>query len=151
MLQSVKYYPQPVIPVTKKEPLILLPLEKLRVDTVGQVYYFPVDDIVRIQSFSNYSKIFFSAGENILVAKVLARFEEQLSSSPLGFPNKVKKRNAIRGMGPFLRIHRSHLINKRYLLYYIPGTKAKVCLINGDKIPVSKRRKNIFRQVQCLR
>ena len=128
MTQPSKYYPQPAVPVIKKEPIISLPPEKLRVDTVGQVYYFPVNDIVRIQSFSNYSKIFFNNGNNILVAKVLARFEELLSPAPL------EKLEIVH----FVRIHRSHLINKRYLLYYIPGTEAKVCLVNGDKIPVSK-------------
>jgi two-component system, LytTR family, response regulator len=138
MLQTVKYYPQPVMPVVKKEPLISLPLQKLRVDTVGQVYYFPVNDIVRIQSFSNYSKIFFNNGKNILVAKVLARFEELLS------PSSFQKS----GRGHFVRIHRSHLINKQYLLYYIPGNEAKACLSNGEKIPVSKRRKIIFRLIE---
>jgi two-component system, LytTR family, response regulator len=127
MLQPVKYYPQPVMPVVKKEPLISLPLEKLRVDTVGQVYYFSVNNIVRIQSFSNYSKIFFKKDKPMLVAKVLRRFEEQLKQAD------------------FVRIHRSHLINRQYLQSYIPGTDAKVFLANGDEVPVAKRRKTMLR------
>jgi two-component system, LytTR family, response regulator len=127
MLQSVKYYPQPVMPVVKKEPLISLPLQKLRVDTVGQVYYFVLNDIVRIQSYSNYSKIIFKKDKPMLVAKVLRRFEEQLKQAD------------------FVRIHRSHLINRRYLQSYSPGTEAKIFLANGDEVPVAKRRKTMLR------
>jgi two-component system, LytTR family, response regulator len=127
MLQSVKYYPQPVMPVVKKETLISLPLQKLRVDTVGQVYYFVLNDIVRIQSYSNYSKIIFKKDKPMLVAKVLRRFEEQLMHVD------------------FVRIHRSHLINRRYLQSYIPGTEAKIFLANGDEVPVAKRRKTMLR------
>jgi two-component system, LytTR family, response regulator len=129
MLQADKYFPEQLITITKKEPEVLLTIDKLRVDTSGQVYYFPINDIVRIQSVSNYSKIFFLQAKPMLVAKILRKFEEQLLKTD------------------FARIHRTHLINKRYLLSYNPGTAAKVFLINGDELPVARRRKKILYQI----
>jgi two-component system, LytTR family, response regulator len=129
MLQADKYYPEQLVTISKKEPAVLSPIDKLRVDTVGQVYYFPINDIVRIQSVSNYSKIFFLHAKPMLVAKILKKFEEQLLETD------------------FARIHRTHLINKRYLLSYNPHTAAKVFLINGDELPVARRRKKILHQI----
>jgi two-component system, LytTR family, response regulator len=126
MLQTDKYYPGKLITIIKKEPAVLLPVDKLRVDTGGQVYYFPINDIVRIQSVSNYSKIFFLLAKPMLVAKILKKFEEQLLETD------------------FARIHRTHLINKHYLLSYNSGTAAKVFLINGDELPVARRRRKVL-------
>jgi two-component system, LytTR family, response regulator len=133
MLQAEKFYPNQLISAIKEELLISTTHQKLRVDTVGQVYYFPVNDIIRIQSFSNYSKIFFKKDKPMLVAKVLRKFEEQLIHAD------------------FIRIHRSHLINKQYLHSYVPiGTGVKVFLLNGDQIPLARRRKTILTLIDGL-
>jgi len=78
------------------EPVIVLP-------TCKGIMIIPVQQIIRIQSISNYSKLFFrnaspatGGGKTLVVAKVLHWFEElpQLSS--------------------FVRIHRTHLVNINY-------------------------------------
>jgi two-component system, LytTR family, response regulator len=133
MLQPATYCQQPVIPVLKKDASISLPLEKLRVNTAGRVYYFPVNDIVRIQAFSNYSKIFFRNEKPVLAAKLLRKFEEQLKKND------------------FIRVHRTHLVNKRYLHFYIPGETASVFLINGEQVPVARRRRTLLKTRETAR
>ena len=82
--------------------------------------------IIRIQAISNYSKLFFTNGRKLVVAKVLKRFEEELAAND------------------FIRPHRTHLVNKRFILRYIDGDGGKVELQNGELINVSKRRKPGF-------
>lgn len=85
-----------------------------------------IGSIIRIQALSNYSKLFFSNGKKLVVAKVLKRFEEEL------------------GLNDFIRPHRTHLVNKKFILRYIDGEGGKIELRNGELIDVSKRRKLKF-------
>jgi two-component system LytT family response regulator len=82
--------------------------------------------IVRIQSISNYSKLFFANGQTLVVAKVLRWFEEKLPE------------------GQFIRIHRTHIINKGFIRSYINGSGGKICLLNGEQVDVAKRRRGPF-------
>lgn len=98
--------------------------------TCKGIIVIPVQQIIRIQSISNYSKLFFNdacpatdGGKTLVVAKVLRFFEEhpQLSS--------------------FVRIHRTHLVNINYINTY-SGTKSSgLLLLNGEIFSVAKRRK----------
>ena len=80
-------------------------------------------DIVRIQSISNYSKLYFNNGKTLVVAKVLRWFEEQLHSYQ------------------FVRIHRTHLINMNYMQSYTNNDGGQLLLHNGESIKVAKRKK----------
>jgi len=81
-----------------------------------------VNTIIRVQSVSNYSKLYFSDGKTLVVAKVLKWFEESL-------PCKQ-----------FIRVHRTHLVNKQFISRYIKGDKIQ--LANGDWVEVSRRKKS---------
>lgn len=82
--------------------------------------------IVRIEASSNYSRLFFTDGNTLVVAKVLHWFEKQI------------------GMHMFLRIHRTHLVNKNFIRSYLNGNSGQICLDNGERIQVSKRKKSSF-------
>jgi two-component system, LytTR family, response regulator len=90
--------------------------------------------VIRIEAISNYSKLFFSNGKTLVVAKVLHWFESRLS------PLSTERQQA----GDFLRIHRTHLVNKNFIRQYVNGAGGKVKLYNGEMIDVSKRKKNYF-------
>ncbi len=101
-----------------KAPVIVLP-------TCKGIMVIPVRQIIRIQSISNYSKLFFCDGKTLVVAKVLHWFQEQA------------------GFSSFVRIHRSHFINTYYIKSYSskPGV---VLLHNNETIFVSRRKKAAF-------
>jgi len=90
-----------------------------------------VDNILRIQSSSNYSRIYFADNRYPLtVAKILQWFETQLPA------------------GLFLRTHRAHIVNRQYISEITPRV-ATMTLINGEKIGISKRRKTgVLRQLR---
>jgi two-component system, LytTR family, response regulator len=97
--------------------IILLPTNK-------GVEVVDVNTIMRIEASSNYSKLFFKDGTNLVVAKVLHWFEGQLAA------------------GRFFRIHRTHFINKNFIQQY--NNDGKVKLFNCEWINVSKRKRTFF-------
>jgi two-component system LytT family response regulator len=87
-----------------------------------------VHSIIRVQSISNYSKLFFKNGKTLVVAKVLRWFEERLSAHG------------------FVRIHRTHLVNSSFLRTYNSNSILEIELMNGEKFTVARRKRNLFLQ-----
>jgi len=82
-----------------------------------------VKEIIRIQAISNYSRIYFTNGKVVVVAKVLHWFEDSLPETM------------------FARVHRSHLVNKSFV-EKIKGARSKsLVLYNGENIAISRRRR----------
>ena len=87
-----------------------------------------VHSIIRVQSISNYSKLFFKNGKTLVVAKVLRWFEERLAAHR------------------FVRIHRTHLVNSGCMRTYNSGNTVEVELVNGEKFAVARRKRSLFLQ-----
>ena len=100
--------------------------DKMTISTSDGLEFFEIGSIIRIESSSNYSKIFFKDGKSILVTKLLKDFEEIL------LPYR------------FFRIHNSHLINLNYIKKYIRGDGGQVIMENNEVIDVSRRKKEEF-------
>jgi two-component system, LytTR family, response regulator len=86
--------------------------------------------IIRVEAVSNYSRIYFNNGKTMVVAKLLRWFEAQLSTQQ------------------FIRVHRTHLVNKNFIRNYFNGQVSKLELSNGEMIEVARRKKTYF--LQCL-
>ncbi|MBC7935883.1 MAG: LytTR family transcriptional regulator [Rhizobacter sp.] len=106
--------------------------DKIRVATITYIYYIDIKDIVRIQSISNYSKLFFMNGQTLIVSKVLAHFDELLAGRH------------------FSRIHRTHLVNLHYMEKYVRGKLPKIGMCNNDMLPVSRRNKKMVQEKMLL-
>lgn len=85
-----------------------------------------IQDIVRFEAAGNYSTVFLSHGDSIVVTKTLNQFEEILTGLL------------------FVRVHNTHLINLRYVKKYQRGQGGVVTMNNGTQITVSRTRKNEF-------
>jgi len=99
---------------------------KIILNTVESMYVLEVPKIIRCEASENYSSVYAKNKERILLAKTLKDFEEMLV--PFGF----------------FRVHQSHLINLQYVDRYEKKGSGRVLLKNGEKIPVSTRRKEGF-------
>lgn len=95
----------------------------ITIATCGQTNYINPDNIIRIEAQSNYSKFYFDNGKTLLVAKVLGGFEDKL-------PKDI-----------FIRTHRKHLVNKKFIESYNNG---KISLVNLQKIDLARRKKKHF-------
>lgn len=82
------------------------------------------ENIVRIEASSNYSKIYFNHTKPLLVAKVLHWFEDKL-------PGEI-----------FIRVHRSHLVNKLFMEVSTDKKSNNIILTTGEKVVISRRKKN---------
>ncbi len=107
----------------------------LMLHTCNGIDAIDVHTIIRIEAVSNYSKLFFSDGKSLVVAKVLRWFEEYFSA----FNGEENKNN-------FIPTHRTHLVNKNFIRRYSNG---KIELYNHQCINVSRRKKREFMQHWC--
>ena len=93
---------------------------RLTVVTNGRVDIINLQELVRIEAKSNYSKLFMANGNTLLVSKVLKKFDEQL------------------GNGLFVRIHKTHLVNLSFIRAFHGSRNKTVLLENGENIEVSR-------------
>jgi two-component system, LytTR family, response regulator len=88
-----------------------------------------INNIVRIESKSNYCKIFFADKSHPLtLAKTLGLVAQHLPAEM------------------FLRTHRTHLVNKNFIAkIFLSGQHVQ--LLNGEKINISRRRKMVVQKM----
>lgn len=98
---------------------------KLMVPTKEGMIFLAVNEILRLQSESNYTIFYLENAKKILVAKTLKNFEEKL------LPYN------------FIRIHQSHLINISHLKE-IDHADNLVIMADGSSVEISKRKKKEF-------
>jgi two-component system LytT family response regulator len=100
--------------------------DKISISTNDGMEFYEISHIIRIESSSNYSKIYLTDGRSLLISRLLKDFEEILS--PYNF----------------FRIHHSHLINLNHIKKYIRGDGGQVVMSNNEKVDVSRRKREEF-------
>ncbi len=99
---------------------------KIAVPTGEGLEFIVIKNIIRIESSTNYSRLYLINQPPLLVTRLLKDFEELLT------PYR------------FFRVHNSHLINLNYISKYIRGEGGQVVMENGDVVDVSRRKKEEF-------
>ena len=100
--------------------------KRLTIPTGNELLFLNIDEIVRCHSDVNYTTIYKSDKQKIVVAKTLKEFEELLAEQD------------------FFRIHNSDLINLAFIKSYNKGKGGSVVLQDGTELEVSTRRKEEF-------
>jgi two-component system LytT family response regulator len=100
--------------------------EKIALPVGNTLEFFEPDEIVRIESESNYSHIFLTNKKKITLSKTLKEVEEHLNGSS------------------FFRIHQSHLINTNHILKILKEDGAFVVMKDGINLPISRNKKEEF-------
>ena len=85
-----------------------------------------LQEIIRLESDRNYTRIYKSNGQECVVSRTLKEFEELLS--PYGF----------------FRVHNSHVIHLKYVKKYLRGQGGEVVMSDDSVVPVSRARKDEF-------
>lgn len=88
--------------------------------TAGAVFFSPVN-IVRLEGEGNYTRFFLSDGRKHISSKTMKEYEEILLQHY------------------FLRIHKSHLVNKNFIDQF--NNEGSVILKDKTQLPVSRQRK----------
>ena len=96
-------------------------------DKDGTIYVF-LDDIIRLEADSNYTKIILKNGNYGLNAKTLKEYENLLCSSNSNF----------------MRINQSHIVNLKHVIKYLKEDGGIVVTRDNQKLPLSKNKKEDF-------
>jgi two-component system LytT family response regulator len=94
---------------------------RIAITTLKGTFYYAIKNIIRLEGEGNYTRIFFEKDKPLLASRTLKDFEEILSAYD------------------FIRIHRSHLVNKRFVtsVQYDGFVEMK----DGSRVEISRRRK----------
>ena len=94
---------------------------RIPVTTCEGLFFFRPDEIVRLEASSNYTFIHFVNRKPMLIAKLLGDYEVMLTEYG------------------FIRTHRSHLVNKRYVTYI--DMQGNIIMQDSSKAGISRRKK----------
>jgi len=103
-------------------------IHNLVLPTCKGVEVIDIAGIIRIKAISNYSKLILANGKTLVVAKLLRWFEAKLPADQ------------------FIRIHRTHIVNKNFIQQCINGKTGAIKMSNGELIDVARRKKVFFFQ-----
>lgn len=116
----------------KMETLLQLFKEQLKVNkkialpTQDGMTFINVDQIVRVESDSNYSFVHLANGDNVCITKTLKQIEESLEGQP------------------FYRVHQSHLVNLNHIVKYQKDGGGYLVMTDKTTINVARQRKDGF-------
>jgi len=93
---------------------------KLAVASVEGTFFYKLEDVLRCQGKENYTWLFFREQKPVLASKTLREYEVLLTAHG------------------FLRIHKSHLVNRRFVKNILP--ERRLLLTDGTELEIAKRR-----------
>lgn len=103
-------------------------VKKIALPILSGFEFVSPDLILYIEGDNNYSIFHFKNGSKLVISKTLSYIE-----------NLVKTYS-------FLRVHKSYIINVKYIVRYFKRSGATVVLENGKEIPVSRTRKDALNE-----
>jgi two-component system LytT family response regulator len=84
-----------------------------------------VENIIRLKGNGNFTDIYLNDGSKKMVCRFLKHFAELLSF-------------------PFMRIHKTHIINIHYVKSYHKGTGGYVTMLDNSEVEISPNYKEEF-------
>lgn len=95
---------------------------KIAITTVDEIHFINITDIIRLESFRNYTDI-FTKYKKITASKTLKYFEQLLPETQ------------------FFRTHQCHITNLNFVEKFVKKQGGYLELHTGEMIPVSRRKK----------
>jgi len=99
---------------------------RLALADASEVRYVKLQEIIRLQADSNYTRIYLSNAKSFVSAKTLKEYDAILKTHG------------------FLRVHKSHLVNPAHINYY--NRQGYLHLHDGSVIEVARRKKEYLLQ-----
>lgn len=100
-----------------------LDTKKIVLTTSEGMHLVDIDNIIRCESLDYYTKFFMTDGKSIMVSRTLKENEELLSEFN------------------FIRPHKSHLINLKYVKSFLRMDGGSIIMTDGSYVPVSRRKR----------
>ncbi len=100
--------------------------KKIALPQLGGISFIEVDDVVSLQADSNYTIIHMNNMKKLVISKTLKDFEDLL------------------GQTQFARIHKSYIVNLRYIKEYSTTDGGIVKMTDGNQWSISRRQLDVF-------
>lgn len=104
------------------------PSRKIALPMQSEIRYVNINEIIRCEADNTYTT-FHLTNEIIIISKSLKEYADLLT--PHGF----------------IRTHQSHLINTKYIKSWLKEDGGTILLENGKKIPVSRQKRNLVKNI----
>lgn len=104
--------------------------QKIALPAPDGLLFVSMQDIVRCESDSNYTKVFFTNRDKMVICRTLKEIEELL------------------GENHFVRVHQSHLVNMNFIKQFFKTDGGYLLLNDNSEIPISKSKKDFF-MIKC--
>ena len=102
--------------------------DKLLIPDTHGFNVLDTDNIIRMEADGSYTTVVMKNGKDIIVSRTLKEFEESLPK------------------GKFFRLHKSHLIQMKYIKDYSSLSGNLVTMIDGSRIELARRKVHEFKQ-----
>jgi two-component system LytT family response regulator len=102
------------------------PPKKIALPQLGSISFIEVDDIVSLQADSNYTIIHMKDMHKLVISKTLKDFEDLLDADQ------------------FARIHKSYIVNLKYIKEYSTIDGGVVKMSDGNQWSISRRQLDMF-------
>jgi two-component system LytT family response regulator len=100
--------------------------KRIAIPSLEGISIVNIDEIIRCEADTNYTRIYLINGEAILVSKTLKEYEDMLTEYH------------------FVRVHHHNLINLNHVQKYIKGEGGYAIMSDGSSVEVSRRKKTEF-------
>lgn len=98
--------------------------KKISLHTQEKIIIVELANIIRCESDNNYTLFYFNDSRKVLVAKTLKTYADMLKESG------------------FIRVHQSHLVNRKYIKEFIRSDGGYLFLEDRTTVPVSVRKRS---------
>lgn len=98
-------------------------IDRIVVNSSNEIHFIDISEIIRLESYKNYTDIYLTNEQKITSTKTLKFYENMLADSG------------------FFRIHQKHLVNTSFIKKYLKEDGGYVLLANESKLEVSRRKK----------
>jgi two-component system LytT family response regulator len=116
---------------TKQEQFQLLQQQqdfsRLALPTQEGFQLINIDEIIRMQAEGSYTLFIMKGGEQLMVSKILKEYEALLQENET-----------------FVRVHRSHIINKKYIQKIIRSRNPIIEMVDSTQIGLSASKKDLI-------
>jgi two-component system, LytTR family, response regulator len=99
--------------------------QQLILPTIEGFDVVKIDQIIRLKGNGNFTDVFFADGSRKMVCRFLKYFADILPA-------------------PFIRVHKTHIVNIHFVKSYHKGTGGFVTLTDGNEVEISPGYKDVF-------
>jgi two-component system LytT family response regulator len=90
-----------------------------------EIIYIELENIIRLESDSNYTNVFLTGGKKITSSKTLKEYEGSLSTN-------------------FFRTHKAYIINLDHVEKYVRADGGYIVMTDKVQIPISREKRQVL-------